>query len=181
MKLNLGSGGKRLEGWVNVDEQPMENPDIVCDLSREPWPFEDSSCEKAIASHVLEHLGPGPEPYFHFIKELWRVLKPGAQVLIVVPHPRHNVFLNDPTHQRAVTPDGLVMFSKKHWETMKAKGAHLTPFWKYLGVDFELVGPVQFKLDPEVDPEDPNLAEREQHEFNIVFEYHVVLKAVKGE
>jgi len=186
LKLNLGSGGKKVQGYVNIDAQPMEEPDIVCDLSRERWPFEDNTCIKAMASHVLEHLGPGPEPYFHFMKELWRVCQHGALVLIIVPHPRHDVYLNDPTHQHPVTPDSLGLFSRKRLEAKLAEGIQLTPFWKYLGIDFDIVPPVRYVLDPKIGElvkEDPDYdwKTREEHEANIVVEYQLVLRAVKNE
>ena len=40
LKINLGSGHWKLEGWVNVDIDPDSEPDVLADLS-EPLPFED--------------------------------------------------------------------------------------------------------------------------------------------
>ena len=41
MKLNLGSGSKILKGYVNVDKFQYYNPDVVHDLEKFPYPFED--------------------------------------------------------------------------------------------------------------------------------------------
>ena len=57
MKLNLGCGTNKLEGFVNVDVEPASEPDMVVDLDILPWPFEDSSAEEIQLNHVLEHLG----------------------------------------------------------------------------------------------------------------------------
>ena len=44
MKLNLGSGNRKLPGWVNVDMDPTSNPDKVVDLNKK-FPFEDNSVD----------------------------------------------------------------------------------------------------------------------------------------
>lgn len=44
MKLNLGCGDKKYDGYVNVDLHG--SPDVTCDLSVFPWPFEDASAEE---------------------------------------------------------------------------------------------------------------------------------------
>jgi SAM-dependent methyltransferase len=176
LKLNLGCGGKYQDGWVNVDSEPTENPDVCVDLTK-PWPWPDSSVDEVFASHLLEHLNPGAE-FFRFMQELYRVCKPGATVEIVLPHPRHDVFLNDPTHVQAVMPGTLAMFSKKFVESMDAQGAHLTPFWKRLGVDFDL-GKVRYWFDPSVDQSDPELEWKSKHLSNVILEWGTTLTAVK--
>ena len=63
----------------------------------------------------------------------------GASVRITVPHPRHDHFLGDPTHVRAITPGLLELFSRREnlrWQAMKAANS---PLALYHGVDFELV------------------------------------------
>ena len=112
MRLNLGCGDKRMPGWRNVDKIAMCNPDEVVDLERLPWPWPDDSVEEILLSHVLEHIGQTPDVYLGIIKEIYRVCRDGAKITIVVPHPRHDHFLQDPTHVRVVTPEGLNMFSQ---------------------------------------------------------------------
>ena len=178
MKLNLGCGGHKLEGYVNVDSNPEENPDVVADLGCDCWPFEENSVDEANASHILEHLYT--EELFHFMQELYRVCKPGAQIQVAVPHPRHDLFLNDPTHKRPVTVGTLAMFCKEHVETLKReKGLHLTPFYKYLDIDFYLHPKVMYGLDPAQDPKDPELEWKMKHLNNVCMEIRVVLEAVK--
>lgn len=177
MKLNLGSGGKKHEGYVNVDNQPLEEPDVVCDLALARWPWEDNSVEEVIAAHILEHIGEG---FFHFMQELYRVCAPGALVRIAVPHPRSDLYLNDPTHVRPITPTMLIMFSRGQWEKLERTGKRLTPFWKYLNVDFELQTRMKFAYDESVDPNDPELDWKIRHLNNIVAEYQMDLKVIKN-
>ena len=59
------------EGFVGCDVLAFEGVDYVCDLSKDKFPFEDSSVDEFHCSHFLEHL-TGPER-IHFFNELWRV------------------------------------------------------------------------------------------------------------
>jgi cyclopropane fatty-acyl-phospholipid synthase-like methyltransferase len=133
MKLHLGSGDRRYEGFVNVDYDQRCNPDYHLDIEKSVWPFADDSVDQVIAHHVLEHLGEG---YFHVLQELYRVCQHGAMIDIVVPHHRHDQFANDPTHRRAITPDGLWLFSKKYNNSWKDSAASRLAY--YYGVDFEV-------------------------------------------
>jgi len=81
-KLNLGSGGYKKEGFINLDWNPINNPDVAHDLSKFPYPFPDNHFDYIEASHVLEHL----DRPFSVMKELHRILKPGGKLLVKVPH-----------------------------------------------------------------------------------------------
>lgn len=85
MKLNLGCGGKLLEGFVNVDlpgNWSSKKPDIEADISK-PLPFDDESADEVHSYHVIEHL------YRWQVEEIladWvRVLKPGGLMVVECP------------------------------------------------------------------------------------------------
>ena len=138
MKLNLGCGFNKKDGFVNVDKFAACGPDRVVDLEQFPWPFETSSVDEIHLIHVLEHLGAGTDLFLGIIKELHRVCRPGAIVRIEVPHPRHDIYLNDPTHVRVVTPAILSLFSKANCREWEANGVTNTPLALYIDVDFEI-------------------------------------------
>ena len=148
MKLNLGCGFNKLDGFVNVDKQPACQPDMVVDLEKLPWPFESGSVDAVVAAHVLEHLGQSPDAFLAIMRELYRVMKPGAKARIVVPHPRSDDFLTDPTHVRPITHQTMQMFSQRHNRETLAKGGANTPLGLYLGIDFEIIS-VNFDLMPD--------------------------------
>ena len=80
--------------------------------------------------------------WWRFTPTYWPGFRPiltdGAEVRIAVPHPRHDDFLNDPTHVRAVTVEALAMFSKKACDEFVRQKAANTPLAHMLGVDFEM-------------------------------------------
>jgi len=84
VKLNLGCGPNRKDGWVNVD---LFDPsaDLQLDL-RTPWPFPDNSVSYTCNSHVFEHFEIHKEVP-HFLREALRVLEPGGVFDVVVPCP----------------------------------------------------------------------------------------------
>jgi hypothetical protein len=135
MRLNLGCGNRKRPGWHTVDKAPDCGPDEIVDLERLPWPWPDSSVDEMFLSHVLEHLGQATDVYLGIIKEIYRVCRDSATITILVPHPRHDTFLHDPTHVRAVTPEGLNMFSQASNRQLMAGGWSDTPLGIYLGVD----------------------------------------------
>lgn len=76
MKLNLGSGTFKLDGWENVDL-----PEV--DLSVFPWPWADGSADEILASHILEHFDRMTGE--NFLIQCHRVLVPGGKLHIAVP------------------------------------------------------------------------------------------------
>lgn len=81
-KLNLGSGEFLKEGFINVDFYSVTKPDVQHDLSKFPYPFPDNEFDHIESDHCLEHL---PNP-FNVMKEIHRIGKKGASVIIRVPH-----------------------------------------------------------------------------------------------
>ena len=94
-KVVLGSGHKRIDGWLNVDVSPEFGPDLLCDVSK-GLPFRDSSVSAIVAIHVLEHL---PDTVT-VMNEMWRACCHGALVHIRVPHQDSLMAFADPTHKR---------------------------------------------------------------------------------
>lgn len=135
LRLNVGCGQNKLEGYVNVDK--AHDPDVVCDLEQFPWPWETSSVDEIRAHHILEHLGQDHKTFVGVMKEMYRVCKGGAVLDIVVPHPRHDDFMNDPTHVRPITLNVMALFSKSWNRKWVEDGSANTKLALEHDIDFE--------------------------------------------
>ena len=182
MKLNIGGGDRRYDGFVNIDYDQNCKPDYCFDMEKERWPFEDNSVDSVIAHHVLEHLGEG---YFHVMQELYRVCEHGATIDIVVPHFRHDTFIHDPTHRRPITVDGMLLFSKKYNDWCKEQGAAASRLGYHFGVDFEVVDhhdvPDPTYLDAFTSTPKEEAAKYIVEHNNIIMEVHMKLVVIKDE
>ena len=138
-KLNLGCGFKKINDHWNVDIQPSCNPDEVLDLEQTPWPYEDNFFERISADNILEHVGQNPKVFTEIIKEMYRVSKDGAEWYINVPHHRCDLFWDDYTHVRVLTPKTFKMFDQQYnYESIQNKLSDST-FGFYHNVDLEVV------------------------------------------
>ncbi len=83
MKLHLGCGTKKLEGWINIDAVKACHPDLVHDIT-ESLPYEDLSVDEVLAEDLLEHF----DKYMRFVVfyEWARVLKVGGRITVQVPN-----------------------------------------------------------------------------------------------
>lgn len=157
----------------------------MVDLENIPWPFDDSCAEEVVLSHTLEHLGESRDDYLAIIKELYRVCKAGARVRIAVPHPRHDDFLQDPTHVRPILPAQFSLFSKRLNREWQEEGFANTPLAIYLDVDFEVEAVELMPDEPwlsrlrDGDITSDALAEMVSHQNNIVREIQIDLRVVK--
>lgn len=118
MKLDLGCGNKKTEGFIGVDIVPGENVDIVCDLSKAPWPWEDDTIEQVYSMHLLEHI-PGPDR-ITFFNELYRVMKVAAQAQITTPNWSHACAYGDPSHAWPPMSEWYVLYLHKAWRDAQA-------------------------------------------------------------
>ena len=82
MKLHLGCGNKKIEGFVNVDIIKSNAVDVLDDVSRLEK-FQNETADLIYACHVLEHFKR--KEYFEVLKRWTDVLKCGGTLRISVP------------------------------------------------------------------------------------------------
>jgi hypothetical protein len=163
-----------MEGYINIDSDKNCHPDLLLDLENSKYPFEENSIDEIYLDHVLEHLGETTSKYFNIWKEFYRICKNGATITIVVPHPRHDNFLHDPTHVRIVTPEGLHLFDQEF--NRNDIGGKSSKLGVRLGIDFHIVDykyiqcPYYAKGNPE---------ENSRYFNNVAHETRIVLKCRK--
>jgi len=81
LRLHVGSGGVRREGWVNIDIDASPGVDLVADVRR-GLPF--SGVDAIYAEHFLEHLSADDAVFF--LSEAHRVLAPGGRLRLSTPN-----------------------------------------------------------------------------------------------
>lgn len=90
MKINAGSGQRPFgKGWVNVDIQPRweqvaldAGGEFICaDMSS--LMFNRNTVDVIVSHHTIEHLGCSEAT--PFVKEAYRLLRPGGSFIITVP------------------------------------------------------------------------------------------------
>jgi predicted SAM-dependent methyltransferase len=82
MKLHLGSGSVRHDGWLNVDLD-APSADLHLDLT-EPLPFDDGSVEFIVNEHFIEHVTR--DEALALLKECHRVLCPDGVLRLSTPN-----------------------------------------------------------------------------------------------
>jgi SAM-dependent methyltransferase len=93
VKVDLGCGINKPQGFIGVDQFASPLVDKVADLTRR-FPFASSSVDYVRAHDVIEHL-PGR---IHTMNEIWRICKNQAVVDIRVPSSDGRGAFQDPTH-----------------------------------------------------------------------------------
>lgn len=83
LKLNLGCGPDRREGYINIDADPKIKPDLIYNLTQK-LPYSDNCVSEVILQDVLEHLAK--EEGQELLNECGRVLTNNGKITIRVPN-----------------------------------------------------------------------------------------------
>ncbi len=135
LKLDLGCGPNKREGFHGVDSIPFVGVDTVTDL-RKPWPFADSSVSEAHCSHCIEHFTG--EERVHICNELHRVLVPGGTCLMIAPYWESGRAYGDFTHQWPPICGFWFQYLKKEWRAANAPHNDIKFNPKGYSCDFEV-------------------------------------------
>ncbi len=82
VKLHLGCGPEKRDGWINVDTQAEVKPDIVSSVESLPM-FPNSSVDVIEANHLFEHLTFDQAK--RALIEWSRILRPGGELFLELP------------------------------------------------------------------------------------------------
>ncbi len=105
-KLNLGCGKDIKEGWINLDIGDVPGVDVSHDIEKLPLPFPDNSFDEILCNDIMEHIW-----YIPVLKDIHRILAPGGQVNIRVPHFTSKNNAIDPTHIRTFSVETFSFFA----------------------------------------------------------------------
>lgn len=98
IKIDVGCGSSKIEGFIGMDHLDLPGVDIIHDLNSLPWPFESNSVEKIIFCHSISHL----KNISQIMLECNRLLMPGGILEIAAPHYSSDNFNTDPTHKMSI-------------------------------------------------------------------------------
>lgn len=132
--IDLGAGDQHVKKSVENHEIKYIGLDID-DLNFEidKIPLADNSIDIAISLAVLEHLN---DPSV-FLKEIFRVLKPGGLIYLSTPNFRlcYETFYNDFTHVKPYTPESIeaLLRAFEYSNPCTYPGLRCKPNWYYTG------------------------------------------------
>jgi hypothetical protein len=145
LKLNLGAGKSRMDGFLSVDEIPFEGLDVVADL-RKPWPWDENTVSEIHMSHVLEHFEAMER--VHIFNEAYRVLIPTGTMRIITPHWASQRAYGDPTHKWPPLSEFAYYYVWREWRLANAPHIDIEFNPKGFNCDFSFAG--GYGLHPEV-------------------------------
>lgn len=146
LRLDVGCGARKREGFHGVDQYAMEGVDTVLRVGVDPWPWADSSVDELHASHFVEHLTASER--VHFYNETHRVLKPGAKATIITPHWASNRAYGDPTHQWPPVAEMSFYYLSQTWRNEQAP--HTDIKWNPEGFSCDLAATWGYSFSSEL-------------------------------
>jgi len=140
LKLDLGCGKTKKEGFSGIDRIKFEGVDCVCDFRFEKLPFKDDSVGEVHASHVVEHLTA--DERCHLFNELYRVMKVDAKITMICPYWGSSRAYGDPTHKWPPIGEMWFFYLDRAWREQNAPhtdkiyekngyNCHFTSTWGY--------------------------------------------------
>lgn len=159
MKLDMGCGKNKKEGFIGVDQYQMDGVDVVLKIGTDSWMWEDGTIEEIHASHFLEHLTA--KERVHFMNEAFRVLIPGGKVTIITPHWASNRAYGDFTHVWPPVAEMFYYYLKQEWRDEQAP--HTDIKWNPDGYSCNFDATWGYSFSPE-------LATRHQDHINFALQ-----------
>lgn len=146
IKLDLGCGKNKKEGFLGVDQYKMDGVDVVLNIGKEKWGWDNDTVEEIHASHFLEHLTA--EERIHFMNEAYRVLKPGGKATIITPHWASNRAYGDMTHQWPPVAEMFYYYLSQDWRDQQAP--HTDAKWNPKGFNCNFAATWGYSFSPEL-------------------------------
>lgn len=113
LRLDLGCGQNKREGFLGVDYVKVDGVEFVQDLFQFPWPWKDASTEEIHTSHFFEHIPQMTRP--KFMDECYRILIPGGKMTVIVPYYSSMRAVQDYHHQWPPICEASFLYFNREW------------------------------------------------------------------
>jgi len=140
IRLDLGCGGNKQPLFVGMDKRKLDGVDIVHDVQDIPYPIKDNECLCVLMSHLWEHIEPKYK--IDVMNEIWRIMKPGGELMIAAPYALSPGAFQDPTHYPCPNEATFFYFTPTH----PLYGIYKPKPWKLLSNDWHSNGNIQVVL-----------------------------------
>lgn len=109
VKIELGCGTNKAEGYIGIDRYDLPGVDIVADLNK-GIPIGDDSVNAVFSSHALEHVAD-----LDFImQEIYRVCKDEAIVNLLLPYNLTTLNFANHYHKQTINEHTFRFFSHRY-------------------------------------------------------------------
>ena len=98
IKIDLGCGANKQDGFFGIDLFKLPGVDLVWDLEKTPYPLPSDCASLLLASHIVEHINPHKGKFIEVMNEWWRLLQVGGQLMIATPYAGSFGYFKDTKH-----------------------------------------------------------------------------------
>jgi SAM-dependent methyltransferase len=110
LKINIGCGMVQKEGFIRADNDPAVKPDVLLDVEKDRFPWEDNSVAVIYSKSCLEHV----HDLTNFFEESYRVLnKETGYLHLNLPYYLHETSFTDPEHIWFFTPSFFTQYLQR--------------------------------------------------------------------
>lgn len=160
MKIDIGCGRYRKDGFIGIDMQKTTCVDILSNVDY-GLPFADDSIEEVYSSHTIEHLTNCDL----FLRELARVCKSGALIELRMPYYSY-IFALNPGHKYPFSDEWFQAVVRDYYSNLFS------------------IEKVEYKECPGVRDElgkyEIDFSFAKKHFNNVIEDFTVYLRVVKG-
>jgi len=117
-KLNLGCGKDIKKGYINLDRVPLKGVDVIHNLEKVPFPFENNYFDEIYASYSLENIN---NDFIQLMEEIYRICKKNASIKIKAPYFACAGAFQDPGLKKFFTLKSFSFFLPKNYNNFVTK------------------------------------------------------------
>jgi len=145
LRIDIGCGKNKKEGFIGVDQYKIPGVDVVTDL-RKRLPWKNDTVDEVHCSHFIEHLEK--DERVAFMNELYRVMKKGAKATLIAPHWCSNRAYGDLTHCWPPVAEMWFYYLSKKWR--EDQTPHTDKRWNPKGYDCDFECTWGYSLNPAI-------------------------------